>query len=193
MLRVLTSKINPNYRYVKQPTDRAPSRSRLPKPLEVRLANSAREVGLIPPAVTEICPPKFPPWAGPNISICPINDNKKISSDAQLKASFLDHYSKHNASYSIYTDGSKSPVGVGCSVVSQDAIIKKKLPSNSSVFTAEQLAVLSALKYIFFSNFTGKSFSIFMDSMSELNSIGKLFSCHSVVQEIHDWIYLLVN
>ena len=31
--------------------------------------------------------------------------------------------------------------------------------------------------------------------MSILNSLGKLFSCHSVVglQEIHDWIYLLMN
>ena len=78
-------------------------------------------------------------------------------------------------------------------MIYQDTVIKKKLPSNSSVFTAELLAVLSALKYIFFSSFPGKNFTIFTDSMSILYSLGKLFSCHPIVQEIKDWFYLLVN
>ena len=33
-----------------------------------------------------------------------------------------------------------------------DETIKKKLPKNASVFTAELLAVLSALRFIFFSS-----------------------------------------
>ena len=193
MSRVLTSKLNPNYKYVKQPTDRAPNRPRLPKPLEVRLANSASEVGLLPPAVAEVSPSKFPPWVRTGLSICPVRDNKKISSDAQLKASFLDHSDEHVDSFSIYTDGSKTSAGVGCSVVSHDTVIKKKLPVSSSVFTAELMAVLSALRYIFFSSFSGKSFTIFTDSMSVLWSLRKLFSCHHLVQEIQDWYYLLVN
>ena len=191
--RVLTSRLNPNYKYVKQPTDRAPNRPKLPKPLEVRLVKSANDVGLLPPAVAEVRPPKFPPWVRPNISICPIRDVKKRCSDAQLKSSFLEHASEHADSEAIYTDGSKSSLGVGCSVVTPDNVIKKRLPSNSSSFMAELLAVLTALRYIFFSSSSSKSFIIFTDSMSILSSLGKLFSGHHLVQEIQDWICLLIN
>ena len=104
--RVLTSKSNPNYKFVKQPNDRAPSRSRLPKPLEVRLADSASHIGLLPPSVAEVCPPKYPPWVRPNIEICHDRGDKKNKSDAELKASFLDHVPKHGNSLAIYTDGS---------------------------------------------------------------------------------------
>ena len=191
--RVLTSKLNPNYKYVKQPTDRAPTRHRLPKPLEVRLANSAREVGLLPPAVAEVSPPKYPPWVRPSISICPVKYSKRTCSDAQLKAGFLEHASDHKHTVSIYTDGSKSSEGVGCSVITEEEVIKKKLPPSASVFTAELLAVLSALRYIFFSSSSGKSFTIFSDSMSVLSSLTKLFPCHHLVQDIQDWFYLLIN
>ena len=189
--KVLTSKLNPNYKYVKQPSDRAPTRPRLPKPLEVRLMDSAGQIGLLPPTVAEINPPKFPPWVKPNIRICPVRHDKKNHSDAQLKASFLEHASEHVNSVGIYTDGSKSSVGVGCSVVTPDTVIKKRLPSNSSAFTAELLAVLTALKSIFFSNSSDKYFTIFTDSLSLLSSLRKLYPCHHLVQEILDWYFLL--
>ena len=190
--RVLTSKLNPNYKYVKQPTDRAPTRPRLPKPLEVRLMDSANQISLLPPAVAEIRPPKYPPWVTPNIRICAAGYDKKTCSDEQLKSSILEHASEHANSISIYTDGSKSPAGVGCSVVAPDSVIKKKLPANSTVFTAELLAVLTALKYIFFSNQSSISFTIFTDSMSILASLRKFSPSHQLVQEILDWFYLLV-
>ena len=191
--RVLTSKLNPNFKYVKQPTDRAPTRPRLPKPLEVRLATSASKIGLLPPAVAEICPPKYPPWDRPNMEICSIKGSKKNDSDIQLRASFLEHSSEHDDSCHIYTDGSKSSSGVGCSVVTPDNIIKKRLPSNSSVYTAELMAVLTALKCIFYSNSSLNNFTIFTDSFSVLSSLRKLIPCHNLVQEIQDWFYLLIN
>ena len=117
MSRVLTSKLNPNFKYIKQPVDRAPTRPRLPKPLEVRLEASATEVGLLPPAVAEVTQSKYPPWNRPNMEICPVRDSKRNSSDEQLRASFFSHASEHDDSYHIYTDGSKSPDGVGCSEV----------------------------------------------------------------------------
>ena len=65
MSKVLTLKHNPNYKYMKQPTDRAPHRSRLPKPLEVRLVAAANNIKLLPPSMAEIVPPKCPPWVNP--------------------------------------------------------------------------------------------------------------------------------
>ena len=165
----------------------------MPKPLEIRLEASASRVGLLPPAVAEIAPSKFPPWNKPNLEICTIRDSRRNSSDAQLRASFLDHASEHDDSYHIYTDGSKGSIGVGCSVVTSDSIIKKRLPSNCSIFTAELLAILTALKFIFYSNSSNKIFTIFSDSLSVLSSLRNLVSCHHLVQEIQDWFYLLVN
>ena len=140
--RVLTSKLNPNYKYVKQPTDRAPNRPCLPKPYEVRLSSSVSEIGLLTSTVAEICPPKFPPWVRPNINICPVRVDKRRYSDAQLKTIFLEHASEHVNSGVFYTDGSKSSVGVGCSVITPDNVIKKRLPSIFLSFMAELLAVL---------------------------------------------------
>ena len=155
--------------------------------------DSARTLGLLPPSVAEVCPQKFPPWARPNISICPARGDKKLSSDIQLKANFLEHASGHADSINIYTDGSKFSDGVGCSVVTPDQTIKKKLPKSASVFTAELLAVLSALRFIFFSSSSVNSYTIFTDSMSVLTSLGSLFPYHHLVQEIQDWFCLLQN
>ena len=77
MSKVLSSKLNPNFKFVKEPIDMAPNRPRLPKPFEVRLVDSARTIGLLPPSVAEVCPQKFPPWARPNVSICPARGDKK--------------------------------------------------------------------------------------------------------------------
>ena len=193
MSKILSSKLNPNFKFVKEPIDRAPNRPRLPKPFEVRLVDSARTLGLLPPSVVEVCPQKFPPWARPNITICPARGDKKLSSDIQLKANFLEHASGHADSINIYTDGSKFSDGVGCSVVTPDQTIKKKLPKSASVFTAELLAVLSALRFIFFSSSSVNSYTIFTDSMSVLTSLGSLFPYHHLVQEIQDWFCLLQN
>ena len=56
MSKILSSKLNPNFKFVKEPIDRAPNRPRLPKPSEVRLVDSARTLGLLPPSVAEVCP-----------------------------------------------------------------------------------------------------------------------------------------
>ena len=187
LARVLTSKANPNHKFVKQPNDRAPSKPKLPKPLEVRLVESANAIGILPPGVAEIGPSKYPPWARPSIEICSTSCSKRKCSDAELKASFFDHADSVN----IFTDGSKSSTGVGCSVVTPDSIIKKRLNTNCSVFTAELLAVLSVLKFIFYSDNFSKYFTIYTDSMSTLSSLSKLFPCHQMVQEIQDWFHLL--
>ena len=43
----LTSKSNPNYKYVKAPLDCASNKPRLPKPLEVQLERDCRKCGYI--------------------------------------------------------------------------------------------------------------------------------------------------
>ena len=190
MARILTSKLNPNYKYVVRPLDKAPNKPRLPRPLEVRLEDGAREVGLFPPVIAEICPSKFPPWCCPAVNICPIRESKRDSSD-MLKSSFLAHASEHSSSVNLYTDGSKSSDGVGCAVVSESTILKKKLPPVSSSFTAELFAILSALIFIFNNKSSNNSYVILTDSMSALSSLKKTFPSRQLVKEIKDWLVLI--
>ena len=189
---VLTSKLNPNYKYVTQPIDRAPTRPRLPKPLEVRLLHNAEEVSLLPPCVEEFSPSKFPPWCGPSINVCPAWGNKKTCCDSELKGKFLQHYVGHNDAISIFTDGSKTSEGVGFSVVTPQLTIKKRLPLIISVFTAELLAVLSALIHVF-NNPSGKKYVIHTDCMSVLFSLKSPFSKNPIICKIRDWLVLLAN
>ena len=106
--RVMASNKNPNFKFVREPSDRAPTRPKLPKPLEVRIENSAREVGLIPPCVEENCQPKFPPWCRPSLNICSVLGKKYDLMAIELKKQFLEHVGCHNDAISIFTDGSKT-------------------------------------------------------------------------------------
>ena len=188
--RVLTSHHNPNYKFVKNPVDRAINKPKLPKPLEVRLQVSSREVGLLPPQIVEIQPPKFPPWCRPPVDICNIQYDKSCSIQ-QLQAEFSEHQNQHTTQISIYTDGSKSVEGVGFAVVSGNSVIKKRLPSSSSIFTAELHAVFNSLKYIFNQGSAGERYVIYTDSQSVLTSLKKLTPSHHLVQEVQDWLVLL--
>ena len=191
MARILTSKQNPNFKYVERPTDRAVNRPLLPRPLEVRLETAAREVGLIPSIISEICPPKFPPWRCPPVSICPFRESKKTSSNDVLRSSFLAHASEHGSAVRIFTDGSRSSDGVGCAVVTDTSIVKKRLHSVASSFTAELFAILSALLLIFYDKSSKNEYVIFTDSMSALSSLKQIYPYRQLVQEIKDWLILI--
>ena len=189
--RTLTCKQNPNYKYIKHPRDRAPTKPKLPKPLEVRMADSAREIKLLPSFVEERCPSKFPPWCRPAVSICEKKFSKKSLNDFQLRNEFYAHCNQHADSVAIFTDGSKSEEGVGSAVIVGDHILKRRLPSECSIFTAELFAVFFALKYIFNSSKQGDRFVIYIDSFSVLNSLKRLFPDSVLVQELQDWLVLL--
>lgn len=127
MSRAINSKLNSSYTYLAQPSDKAPNKHSVPKPLEVRLKSIAREVGLLPQLVAEIKTHKFPPWCRPPLKICSVRGNKKACSHAQLRSGFLEHASEHSGSIAIYTDGSKISDGVECSVVLPYKTINKRL------------------------------------------------------------------
>ena len=190
LTRSLNSKSNPNYKFVKAPVDRAVNRPRLPKPLEVRYCNEIREIGLSPETVAEFKFPKTPPWCKTQMTVCTTAGGKKGKSDIIIKREFLDHASKHKGQ-NIYTDGAKTSEGVGCAVVANETVIKKRLPNSCSIFTAETYAILQAVKYIFNRGFYNKQFTIYSDSVSVLYSLKHLVPSHHLIQEVQDWLVLL--
>ena len=70
---------------------------------------------------------------------------------------------------SIYTDGSKDGIKVGCASVSDLHTSKLRLPDNSSIFSAESKAIDLALNFI--STHSGNKYIIFSDSLSVLQSL----------------------
>ena len=190
MTRCLTSKKNPNYKYVKTPLDRASNRPRIPKPLEVRYKRESQEVGLSSSHIMEVKFPLTPPWCKAPTRVCTCSGGKKEMSDEVLKKEFLQHASQHKGQ-AIYTDGAKDHDGVGYAVVAGDTIIKRRLPDFTSIFTAETCAVLQATKYIFNIGRKGESFIIYSDSASVLFSIKQQMPSNSLIQEVQDWLVLL--
>jgi ribonuclease HI len=98
------------------------------------------------------------------------------------------HHS-HSHQRSIFTDGSKDAGSVGCAAVKGDALIVRKLPPQSSIFTAELFAILDAITIA--SNDDAQSFAIFSDSKSALQALQIYNNNHPIVQQINRWLIRL--
>ena len=109
----------------------------------------------------------IPPWRLPSVEFCNyFTGAKQDVSDDDLRLLFLEHFSSHENSISIFTDGSKSGAGVGFGVIFPTFSRSGRLPNQSSIFTAECYAILTALKEIV--SHPGKHFTILSDSKSVL-------------------------
>ncbi|KAK3889037.1 hypothetical protein Pcinc_006913 [Petrolisthes cinctipes] len=117
-------------------------------------------------------------------------DKKESLSPPVARSLFLEHAFTHRESLPVYTNGSKSDVGVGFGVVSPDFCHGGRLPSVMSIFTAELSAILYALQVIF--TLPQPSFTIFSDSCSALQALCNFNSSHPLVLAILEWLVLVV-
>lgn len=112
-----------------------------------------------------------PVWklAKDSIDISLSNYPKNFTSPLQYKALFLDTINQFRDYQLIFTDGSRNVDSVGYSVVNEREILMSSiLPYYASIFSAEIIAILEAIKSVRGKN--GK-FIICSDSMSSLKSI----------------------
>ena len=189
--KIKTSKENPNYRYVNNPSNRSPNKPRIPKPLEVRLEREMRTVEISTEQIACLDTAKFPPWCRPSIDVCPIEQGKKNRTEGEVRSEFLNHISKHKNKKAIYTDGSKSAEGVGVAIVTENTTIMRKLSNLCSIFTAEVYAILVAVRFIFSSGESNNNIVIYSDSLSVLLAIKQLYPNHQLIKEVQDWLALL--
>jgi ribonuclease HI len=102
-----------------------------------------------------------------------LSASHKFSPDSVIISEFNSTRASVFPSHScIYTDGSKSPVGVGAAftIPSLDYSESFKLPSFCSIFSAESLAILRAIAHISSSSYTN-NFLIVSDAKSVLLAI----------------------
>lgn len=125
-----------------------------------------------------------PPWLPLNCTICTdlFAMRKSLSSRGELKHRFLDHARSHADSLWIYTDGSKTDVGVGYAAITNNVTLTGRLSSFASSFTAELFAIRRAIDY---AETTDRlRITIVADSRSSIQAIARLFPRNPIVQAI---------
>ena len=159
---------------------------RASKPLTLRLEASLENDSIKTQRLRDIKCSKQPPWLIPEPSICPkiLISSSKIY--RLLRARFYDHDRIHCNSIKIYTDGSKTSDGVGCSVIHDDSSYVGRLSNNASIFTAELTGLVKSLEMI--STLRGRNFTIYCDSYSALMAIKKYNPQNLIIQGIQDWL-----
>ena len=132
--------------------------------------------------------PIWPPWRIASLSVCPdiLHCPKEDIPQHITRAMFLDHLCSHSDSYIIYTDGSKSEVGTGYAWVSGDLSTQCHLSSHASIYTAELLAIKSAIDHSL--TLTTNSIVIVTDSQSAIQAISSIGYHHPIVNHIRDLI-----
>ena len=147
-------------------------------PFQIRLDKSVNDVTLKTQTICEVAPSRVPRWLIPKAKLCQAIV-KKNTSDQVIKLLFLEHDEVHDGEYKIYTDGSKSSEGVGFAVVADDFCASAKLSSSASRYTAELTAIINAMNVVYHTN--QKSFVIYSDSKSALESLNNYNSSHPLV------------
>ena len=162
---------------------------RYPKPFGYRVDKLVEELCI--PKV-KIWPVKYsvvPPWRLPSVEHCRcFHGSKQEVTDDFLRFTFLDHLEEHKDSILVFTDGSKSNAGVGFGVIFPDFNRSGRLCGESSIFTAECYAVLTALKEII--KFSRGNYVICCDSESVLQAIEHFNTVQPIIMEILEWLHL---
>ena len=135
----------------------------------------------------------IPPWelSYPTVNLTLTSKPKSETLGSDYRQHFLeinDSYENNNFT-AIYTDGSKSNDYVSASVVSSVDIFKVNLPTESSIFTAEAVALKLAVQHI--QSQTLRRTVIYSDSLSCLQTLKHKNLEHPIIREIvHILTYL---
>ena len=149
-----------------------------------RMQNLFVNSGLSLRDVMRVEPTTSPPWQAiqPRVDIS-LTDVKKgdiLPAESLSRAmALLSSYEGYNL---IYTDGSKTADGVGCAFVSGHDSRSFSLPTNSSVFTSELVAISKALCYVEVG--TEDLHLILTDSLSSLLALRSFNPRHPFVHDI---------
>ena len=107
---------------------------------------------------------------------------KSESNPHILKDDFRRLQSRYKNYQQIYTDGSKEDSKVGCAFISDNHSNMQRIPDDSSIFTAEAIAVDLALDFI--STCDNNKFIILSDSLSVLKAMNHTSSKNPQIQKL---------
>ena len=129
-----------------------------------------------------------PPWTLQKIQVCTHLyhlSKKQNCTPNRYKQYALEHIQSKAPHHAIYTDGSKSAMGVGCAAVSSTKVNQNSLPPEATVFSAELTAIIMAINQIKSSNSKqSMKFVIYSDSRSAVESLKNYEMRNPLVLEI---------
>ena len=146
-------------------------RKSLPPQFCERIGEAAIQSNIPFERISQQSIPDIEPWLiqVPRIDYRLADRPKAETNPHQYKALFKEVVELYKDHTHIYTDGSKKEEKVGSAAVLSSEIVKKRLPDGSSIFSAEAVALIDALKIIDDSDIS--KFIIFTDSLSCLQAI----------------------
>lgn len=115
----------------------------------------------------------IPPWKMQHITIdTTLTTYPKNNTPPEMYRSLTaEIFNQHQNYIKIFTDGSKTITGNGYAVYSADFSFKARLPTNTSVYTAELTAIYQAFKIAYEKHY--QRTLILTDSKSTISAIGK--------------------
>ena len=125
-----------------------------------------------------------PPWQFIHplidLSLADVKKGDILPTESRSRAmELISSYEGHTL---IFTDGSKTSDGVGCAFVFGHDIRSFSLPSNSSVFTSELVAISKALCY---AEVGSEALHLILtDSLSSLLALRSFYPSHPILQDI---------
>ena len=142
-----------------------------PVPVPGRALALYREMGLRFDSIPTISmTSRYSPPSAPVLSSLAFSPKSSLSAP-HWRQLFYDLLLSYSPRIPVYTDGSAMAGAVGCGVYSPLFSLKARLPSGSSVFTAELYALYAAVKYL--ARVEG-SFVLFTDSMACISALRSL-------------------
>lgn len=133
------------------------------------------------------CEFNVPPWIKPKFNInLSIHKGPKAQSPIEiLKQDSLQEIAKYNDSEHYYTDGSVNNNRTGIGIFNNHYSECIRLPNNTSIYTAESLALCMAMRQGLDMR---KNFTVFTDSYSCLSAISNI-SDHPIITRIQNMLY----
>ena len=183
IIRLCANPSNPTYDYVFNHQIHRYTENAI-KPLAIRSADALKDVCPDRDSIFKKNYSTFPFWMlhGPEIDLSLTYSKKNDTNPVQFKNDFYDLLDHYPDSKVIYTDGSKSEIGVACASVSDNFQIQMRLPDSASIFTAELTAILYTLDMV--SSCKEDEFLIICDSRSSIEAIGHHKISNPIIFEI---------
>ena len=190
---------NPAYKKIFKNTykDKDFIRKSIIKPMACRMKEHISD-GKLPlddrkvlPRVELTFPPSEAPSIGIDLELSILS--KKSDSPSNMLNSFLQlRDSKYKDFNEIYTDGSKKGKKVGCAVIKKgNRPARCRLADNSTVYSAEMLAIKIALQYVFLSRH--KNHVIFTDSEAAVKAFQNSNFDHPFLAQAFNILYKYRN
>ena len=139
------------------------------KPFNLRTL--LNEIKINPKIIHYTILPKTAPWTinQPIIKLDLTKLSKTKTHPITFQENFLNIQNNFPDHHHIYTDGSKQGMEVGCAAVFQNQELLKHLPNESSIYSAEVIAINLAMDII--ANHKSSKFIIYSDSKSVLQAL----------------------